>query len=119
FSSRRRHTRFSRDWSSDVCSSDLRVYGESEDYFDIRQWPLADGVPFTPQDVRSAHKVCVIGSTIATQIYGDDDPVGQILRVKNVPFTVSGVLTTKGLSAHGLDQDDIVVVPYTSAMKRV
>src|SRR5207253_5101496 len=96
-----------------------RVYGESEDYFVIRQWPLADGVPFTPQDVRSAHKVCVIGSTIATQIYGDDDPVGQILRVKNVPFTVSGVLTTKGLSAHGLDQDDIVVVPYTSAMKRV
>jgi putative ABC transport system permease protein len=96
-----------------------RVYGESEDYFDIRQWPLADGAPFTPQDVRGAHKVCVIGSTIATQIYGDDDPVGQILRVKNVPFTVSGVLTTKGLSAHGLDQDDIVVVPYTSAMKRV
>ena len=96
-----------------------RVYGESEDYFDIRQWPLADGAPFTPQDVRSAHKVCVIGRTTATQIYGDDDPVGQILRVKNAPFTVIGVLTTKGLSAHGVDQDDIVVVPYTSAMKRV
>jgi putative ABC transport system permease protein len=96
-----------------------RIYGESADYFDIRQWPLADGAPFTPQDVRSANKVCVIGRTTATEIYGNDNPIGQVLRVKNVPFTVSGVLTTKGLSAHGVDQDDIVVMPYTSAMKRV
>jgi putative ABC transport system permease protein len=96
-----------------------RIYGESVDYFDIRQWLLADGAPFTPQDVRSANKVCVIGRTTATQIYGNDNPIGQILRVKNVPFTVSGILTTKGLSAQGVDQDDIVVIPYTSAMKRV
>jgi putative ABC transport system permease protein len=96
-----------------------RIYGESADYFDIRQWALADGAPFTPQDVRSANKVCVIGRTTATEIYGNDNPIGQVLRVKNVPFTVSGVLTTKGLSAHGVDQDDIVVMPYTSAMKRV
>jgi putative ABC transport system permease protein len=96
-----------------------RIYGESADYLDIRQWPLADGAPFTPRDVRSANKVCVIGRTTATQIYGNDNPIGQILRVKNVPFTVSGVLTNKGLSAHGVDQDDIVVMPYTSAMKRV
>src|SRR5713101_7762411 len=96
-----------------------RIYGESADYFDIRQWPLADGAPFTPQDVRSANKVCVIGRTTATEIYGNDNPIGQVLRVKHVPFTVSGVLTTKGLSAHGVDQDDIVVMPYTSAMKRV
>jgi len=96
-----------------------RIYGESADYFDIRQWPLADGAPFTPQDVRSANKVCVIGRTTATEIYGNDNPIGQVLRVKNVPFTVSGILTTKGLSTHGVDQDDIVVMPYTSAMKRV
>jgi putative ABC transport system permease protein len=69
-----------------------RIYGESADYFDIRQWPLADGAPFTPQDVRSANKVCVIGRTTATQIYGNEDPVGQILRVKEVPFTITGVL---------------------------
>ena len=96
-----------------------RIYGESADYFDIRQWPLADGAPFTPQDVRSANKVCVIGRTTATQIYGNEDPVGQILRIKEVPFTVTGVLTPKGLSTQGVDQDDIVIMPYTSAMKRV
>src|SRR5207249_3980063 len=96
-----------------------RIFGESADYFDIRQWPLADGAPFTAQDVRSANKVCVIGRTTATQIYGNENPIGQILRIKNVPFTILGVLTPKGLSPQGVDQDDIVVMPYTSAMKRV
>src|SRR5207237_3880977 len=96
-----------------------RIYGESAEYLDIRQWPLADGVPFTAQDVRSANKVCVIGRTTASQVYGSDDPVGQILRIKNVPFTVTGVLTRKGLSTQGVDQDDVVIMPYTSAMKRV
>src|SRR5436189_80289 len=87
-----------------------RIYGESADYFDIRQWPLADGVPFTAQDVRSANKVCVIGGTTATQIYGNENPIGQILRIKNVPFTILGVLTSKGLSPQGVDQDDIGVM---------
>jgi len=96
-----------------------RIYGEAADYFDIRQWPLTDGAPFTPQDVRSANKVCVVGRTTATQIYGNEDPVGQILRVKEVPFTITGVLMPKGLSTQGVDQDDIVIMPYTSAMKRV
>jgi putative ABC transport system permease protein len=96
-----------------------RVYGESADYFDLRQWPLADGAPFTPQDVRSANKICVIGRTTASQIYGNDDAVGQILRIKNVPFIITGVLASKGFTTQGVDQDDIVVMPYTSAMKRV
>ncbi|MFL6542480.1 MAG: ABC transporter permease [Chthoniobacterales bacterium] len=96
-----------------------RVMGESADYVDIRQWPLGDGAPFTEQDVRSANKVCIIGKTTATQVFGNDDPVGQVLRIKNVPFTVTGVLTPKGLSAQGPDQDDVVIMPYTSAMKRV
>src|SRR6266850_8004052 len=96
-----------------------RIYGESADYFDLRQWPLADGAPFTNQDVRSANKVCVIGRTTATQIFGSEDVVGQVLRVKNVPFQITGVLTPKGLSSQGTDQDDIVIMPYTSAMKRV
>ncbi len=96
-----------------------QVLGESADYLDIRQWQLADGASFTPQDVRSANKVCVIGRTTATQVFGNDDPVGQILRIKNVPFVVTGVLTPKGLSALGSDQDDAVIMPYTSAMKRV
>ena len=96
-----------------------RIYGESADYFDLRQWALADGAPFTSQDVRSANKVCVIGRTTATQIFGSEDVVGQVLRVKNVPFQITGVLTPKGLSSQGTDQDDIVIMPYTSAMKRV
>ena len=96
-----------------------QVLGESPEYFDIRQWPLAEGAPFTDQDVRSANKVCVIGRTTATQIYGNEDPIGQILRIKNVPFTVIGVLTSKGLSAQGPDQDDVIIMPFTSAMKRV
>jgi putative ABC transport system permease protein len=96
-----------------------RIYGESADYFDLRQWALADGAPFTDQDIRGANKVCVIGRTTATKIFGSDDVVGQILRIKNVPFQITGVLTTKGLSTQGTDQDDIVIMPYTSAMKRV
>src|ERR1700751_1105070 len=96
-----------------------RIYGESADYFDIRQWPLSDGSSYTDQDVRSANKVCVIGKTTASEIYGNDGPVGQILRIKNVPFTVLGVLTPKGLSTQGVDQDDVVIMPFTSAMKRV
>src|SRR5438094_4822795 len=96
-----------------------QVLGESADYLVIRQWPLANGAPFTPQDVRSANKVCVIGRTTASQVFGNDNPVGQVLRIKNVPFVVTGVLTPKGLSAQGSDQDDVVIMPYTSAMKRV
>jgi putative ABC transport system permease protein len=96
-----------------------RVYGESPEYFDIRQWPLNDGAIFTPQDVRSANKVCVIGRTTASQVFGSDNPIGQVLRIKGVPFLVTGVLTPKGLSPQGTDQDDIVIMPYTSAMKRV
>ena len=96
-----------------------RILGESPDYFDIRQWPLADGAPFTDQDVRSANKVCVIGKTTAAQVFGNEDPIGQTLRIKNVPFTVTGLLTPKGLSAQGPDQDDVVIMPYTSAMKRI
>ncbi len=96
-----------------------RVLGESPDYLDIRQWPLAAGAPFTDQDVRSANKVCIIGKTTASEVFGNDDPVGQTLRIKNVPFIVTGVLTPKGLSAQGPDQDDVVIMPYTSAMKRV
>jgi putative ABC transport system permease protein len=96
-----------------------RILGESADYFDLRQGPLIDGAPFTAQDVRSANKVCVIGQTTARQVYGNDSPIGQVLRVKNVPFTITGLLTAKGFSTQGPDQDDVVVMPYTSAMKRV
>ena len=83
------------------------------------EWPQDDGVLFLAQDVRSANNVCVIGRTNGTQIDGNENPIGQILRIKNVPFTILGVLIPKGLSPQGVDQDDIVVMPYTSTMKRV
>ncbi len=96
-----------------------QVLGEGPDYLDIRQWPLATGSMFSEQDVRSANKVAVIGKTIATQLYGDENPIGQILRIKNVPFVITGQLIPKGLNMGGQDQDDVVIIPYTSAMKRL
>jgi putative ABC transport system permease protein len=96
-----------------------RILGESAEYFDIRQWLIAEGAAYSSQDVRSANKVCVIGHTAAYNIYGDEDPVGEVLRIKGVPFVVTGVLTQKGFSLQGTDQDDVVIMPYTSAMKRV
>ncbi|MEY2411071.1 MAG: putative transport system permease protein [Verrucomicrobiota bacterium] len=96
-----------------------QILGESQDYFDLRQWAFADGGPFTDQDVRSANKVCVIGKTVAQQLFGSESPVGQIVRVKNVPFIILGVLIPKGLSVQGTDQDDTIIMPYSSGMKRV
>ena len=96
-----------------------QVLGESPEYFDIRGWPIISGSAFSGQDVRSANKVAVIGKTIADQLFPGEDPIGQVLRIRNVPFTVVGMLTPKGLSVQGSDQDDLIVIPYTSAMKRV
>src|SRR5262245_26564005 len=96
-----------------------QILGESADYFTLRQWPLREGSPFTEQDVRAATKVAVIGQTIATQLFPGENPVGQILRIRNAPFIISGVLAPKGMSMMGSDQDDVVIIPYTSAMKRL
>jgi putative ABC transport system permease protein len=95
------------------------VFGEGADYLNIRQWPLAEGAMFGDQEVRSVGKVAIIGQTIVKQLFPDDDPIGQTLRIRNQPFRVIGVLAPKGLSVQGSDQDDVVIIPYTSAMKRV
>jgi putative ABC transport system permease protein len=95
------------------------VQGESPDYWSIRNWSFAEGSSFTDQDVRGANKVCVVGKTVVDNLFGDDDPLGQIIRVKGVPFTIVGVLASKGFSVMGQDQDDTVIMPYTSAMKRI
>jgi putative ABC transport system permease protein len=92
--------------------------GESVDYLSIRQWDLADGVMFTEADVRSAAKVCVLGKTTADKLFPNEDPVGKIIRIKNVPVKVLGVLKAKGASMFGSDQDDVVITPYTTGMKR-
>ena len=96
-----------------------QVFGEGADYLAIRVWPIAEGAMFSDADVRSVAKVCVIGQTISSQLFPEGAPVGQTLRIKNQPFKVVGVLAAKGLSVQGADQDDLVIVPYTSAMKRV
>jgi putative ABC transport system permease protein len=95
------------------------VLGEGQDYLDIRQWPLTQGGMFSEQDVRGANKVAVVGKTISKQLFPDGNVLGQILRIKNVPFVVVGELTPKGLSVMGTDQDDVVIVPYTSALRRL
>jgi putative ABC transport system permease protein len=95
------------------------IQGESPDYFDIRQWPLVAGACFTEQDVRNATKVALVGKTVAEQLFPGEDPIGQVVRIKCVPFTILGMLRPKGLSVQGQDQDDFIVIPYTSAMKRV
>ncbi|MES2706953.1 MAG: ABC transporter permease [Verrucomicrobiota bacterium] len=96
-----------------------RITGVSPEYFELRQWLLTDGVSFTDRDVRGATKTAVIGATVAREIFGEDDPVGQTLRVREVPFLITGVLSKKGSSVMGSDQDDAVFIPYTSAMTRI
>ncbi len=96
-----------------------QILGESGDYLNIRMWPLSEGSMFTEQDVRTVGKVCIIGQTVVKQLFPDESPVGKVLRIKNQPFKVLGVLSAKGLSVQGSDQDDLVIIPYTSSMKRI
>jgi len=94
------------------------LMGEGVDYLTIRQWDIAEGAMFTEADVRATAKVCVLGRTTADKLFPDNEPVGQIIRIKNVPMKVLGVLRRKGVSMFGSDQDDTIIMPYTTAMKR-
>ena len=94
------------------------VMGEGVGYLTIRQWDVADGTMFTEAHVRSAAKVCVLGKTTADKLFPDEDPVGKTIRIRNVPMKVLGVLRSKGASMFGSDQDDTILVPYTTGMKR-
>ena len=95
------------------------VMGESPDYPYIRSWPIASGSMFGDQEVKSLAKVAVIGKTVADQLFPNEDPIGQTLRIRNLPFRILGVLSTKGFNIGGQDQDDVVIIPYTSHMRRV
>jgi putative ABC transport system permease protein len=95
------------------------IYGVTPEYLQVRQWPLAAGRVFEPGEMTSAAKVCLIGTTVARQLFGDADPVGESIRVKRVPFTVIGVLETKGQSLMGTDQDDVILMPISTARTRV
>ena len=95
------------------------IQGESPDYPQIRDWDIADGAMFTDADVRSIAKVAIIGKTVVDQLFINEDPVGQTLIVRNIPFKIVGVLESKGFNLFGQDQDDVVIIPYTSHMRRI
>jgi putative ABC transport system permease protein len=99
--------------------SPKEMLGVGPDYIVVRNWPMASGEFFSQRDVTAMGKVCVIGQTVANQFFPDEDPIGQQLRVKNIPFRVIGVLTKKGANLFGQDQDDIVLMPYTTVRKRI
>jgi putative ABC transport system permease protein len=93
--------------------------GVGPDYPRVRNWPMASGEFFTEREVSGAAKVCVLGHTLANRLFPEIDPIGQQVRVKNIPFRVIGVLSRKGANLVGQDQDDIVLMPYTTVRKRL
>jgi putative ABC transport system permease protein len=95
------------------------IFGTTQDYLGIREWEIAAGRAYTETDQAGAAKVCLIGQTVAKQLFGGADPVGQVIRIKRVPFTVIGLLGGKGQSMMGSDQDDLILMPIITARKRV
>jgi putative ABC transport system permease protein len=93
--------------------------GVSPEYFDIKRWTLDQGAFFTVDDVERAADVCVIGRTVRDQLFGAKDPIGQVIRVRNLPCRVVATMKPKGLSVSGQDQDDTVIMPYTTVMKKI
>lgn len=96
-----------------------QILGVAPNYLEIRDWPLASGDFFTDKDMISRAKVAVLGQTVVKQLFPNEDPIGQLIRIRNVPFRVIGVLTTKGQSAMGSDQDDIIFAPATTVLDRL
>ena len=99
-------------WSTDI-------YGVTAEYLEAHDWPLVAGRPLESEDVNGATKVAVLGQTTALNLFGDSDPLGQIIRIQKVPFTVIGQLAPKGESAYGWDQDDLILIPLSTAKKKV
>lgn len=103
----------SNNWNTDVI-------GTTPGYFDVRSWDLSDGYVFSDSDIRSATRVALIGKTVADNIFGEDiDPVGKTLRLKQSPFVILGVLGSKGQTLDGRDQDDVIIVPLTTAQRKL
>ncbi len=96
-----------------------QVQGEGPDYPQIRNWGLSQGAMYTDADVRGIAKSAVIGKTVVDQLFPNEDPLGQTIRIRNIPFKIVGVLAPKGFNLFGQDQDDVVLVPYSSHMHRI
>lgn len=96
------------------------IYGVNQDYLSIRQLKVADGEMFTDTDIKAATKVCILGQTVVDYLFPDgSDPIGKVVRFNSIPFRVVGVLQKKGYNSMGMDQDDLVLAPYTTVMKRI
>lgn len=96
-----------------------QVTGTTPSYFQVRDWEIESGYPFMDSDVRGATRVVVLGKTIAQNLFGDEDPVGKTIRIKNSPYLVVGILAKKGQSLDGRDQDDTAIVPITTAQTKL
>ena len=96
------------------------IYGVNQDYLEIRQISVADGEVFTDSEVKTSAKVCILGQTVVDNLFTDgSDPIGKVVRFNSIPFRVIGVLKKKGYNSMGMDQDDLVLAPYTAVMKRI
>ena len=96
------------------------IYGVNQDYLEIRQLNVSDGEMFTDNDIKASAKVCILGQTVVDNLFPDGaDPVGKVVRFNSIPFRVVGVLKKKGYNSMGMDQDDLVLAPYTTVMKRI
>ncbi|MGH8631719.1 MAG: ABC transporter permease, partial [Burkholderiales bacterium] len=96
-----------------------QVYGSTPSYFEVRDWRLSAGTAFSDGDLRSAARVAVIGTTVADTLFGMENPVNKTIRIRNSPFVVIGVLAPKGQSLDGRDQDDAIIVPFTTAQRQL
>jgi putative ABC transport system permease protein len=95
------------------------VRGVSPEYLEIRRWPVESGSVFSQREVDSAANVCIVGKTVVENLFGDEDPVGKTVRMQNLPFRVIGVLTSRGQSPFGQDEDDTIIAPYTTVQKKI
>ncbi len=101
-------------------NTNTSIYGESPEYLDIKQWEVEDGECFTEEDVKKAAKVVVVGKTIVDELFGTGiDPIGKTIRFKSIPMRIVGVLKSKGYNSWGMDQDNVMIAPYTTVMKRI
>ena len=101
-------------------NTNTTVYGESPEYLDIKQWTIEQGDCFTQEDIKKAAKVCVVGTTIVKELYGEGaDVIGKTIRFKSIPMRIIGVLKSKGYNNWGMDQDNVIIAPYSTVMKRI
>ena len=101
-------------------NTNTTLYGETPEYLNIKLWSVEDGDCFTEEDVKKSAKVCLVGKTVVDELFPDgQDPVGRTIRFKSIPFRIVGVLKSKGYNSFGMDQDNLIIAPYTTVMKRV